>query len=113
MLVRHPELRRQHAREGPRVEGRLTAAQRGAQAGGVTEKILAEFALAEACLAGGMSEFDGILERDNMDLLRLVHLVQQRGQRGGLAHAGRTGGRLWQSHQEALAQCADHCHAAG
>ena len=38
-----------------------------------------------------MHEFDRVLQRDDVDRLGLVDLVQHRGQRGGLAGAGRAG----------------------
>ena len=63
--------------------------RRGAQAVGIVVKIVAEFALIEGRLAGRMHEFDRILQRDDMDRLGFVDLIEKRGERGRLAAASR------------------------
>ena len=66
-------------------------AQRGAQAVRIIVKIVSEFALVEGGLARRMHELDRILQRDDVHRLRFVDLVEDRGQGGRLAAAGRAG----------------------
>ena len=69
--------------------GRL--AQRGAQAIGVAVEIRAEFALVERALTVLVDELDRIFQRDDVVGLGAVDLVENGGERGRLARAGRAG----------------------
>ena len=54
-------------------------------------KIKPQFPLAECGLVGREHKFNRILQRDNMDIPRLVDFVQHGGDGGGLAHARAAG----------------------
>ena len=54
-------------------------------------EVRAQFALVESGLALRMDELDRVFQRDDVDGLGLVDLVQHRGQRRGFAGAGGAG----------------------
>ncbi len=65
--------------------------QGGAQPARESVEIAAELALVEGGLLVLVHEFDRVLQRDHVDRLRLVDLVEDRGERGRLAAAGGAG----------------------
>ena len=69
--------------------GRL--AQGGAQAVGEAVEISAQFALVERGHVVRMNKFDRVFQRDDVNGLGVVDLVEDGGQRGGFAGAGRAG----------------------
>src|ERR1700704_5620870 len=64
---------------------RLT--QRGAESGWIIIEIVAEFALVEGGLEFRVNEFNRVLERDDVDGLGLIDLVENASQRGRFSAA--------------------------
>ena len=74
-------------------------AQGRAQAGGEAHGVLADFALVDRALVGGVDVFHRVLQRDDVGLAGVVDEVQQRRKGGGLAAA-----RLAGDQHDALVQ---------
>src|ERR1700730_5313319 len=68
---------------------RLT--QRGAESGWIIIEIVTELALVKGGLEFRVNEFDWVLERDNVDGLGLIDLVEDASQSGRLSAAGGSG----------------------
>src|SRR5229473_601295 len=68
---------------------RLT--ESGAQSSRIIVKVVSELALVESRFALWMHILDRVFQRDDVNRLRFVDLVENGGQRSRLAAAGRTG----------------------
>ena len=84
--------RHRHARRGHSfVKAVHPAQERGAHAFGEARDVVVHLALRDHAVLVRVVILDGVLDRDDMAVLVLVDPVDPRGERGGLARAGRAG----------------------